>query len=111
MDPSERRSPIVIQQHTGTRDATTNEISRAWTTLKTIFGQISPIRGREHNVMNSQETYVTHLVRCHHYDVTDVTNAMRIVYEGTVFNITHILRDFEEHKEATIGARETDEAP
>jgi SPP1 family predicted phage head-tail adaptor len=102
MGIGDRHHPITVQSFTETRDSVTNEVTRAWTTLRCIFGSAEPRRGREHIVEGQVFQQNTVRFRFDYHDVADVTDVMRLVFEGVTYDITSIMPDHASKYETTI---------
>lgn len=64
-----------------------------WEKVRSAWASILPMRGTEDFRANERFSTVTHRFRFDFYDARDVTEKMRLDYEGRQFDIVAILRD------------------
>lgn len=87
MNPGTLDQRITIEQETRTPDDSGGAAS-AWSTLTTTWAAVKPIQGRERSEVAAVEAPALYrfTIRCR----ADVTAAMRIGWNGQVFNIRFI---------------------
>lgn len=116
-DPTTYRSYVTVQVASDTRDATTNESRRTWSTLNVggrdiqFWADLNPDRSNEIQVDLSQESYTIWTMRADYYDAKDVRSYHRIVFDGRVFQILGTMPDERFHRDFVAKLRETDEQP
>lgn len=81
---SRLRQRIMIQQPDNTADDA-GGVTKSWEDLAPVWAEVEPISASEVLQADSLRSEVTHRVTIRYRD--DVTNAMRILFEGRVFNI------------------------
>lgn len=79
---------IAIQQRSSTVDAF-GQASPTWSDLLTCWARIEPLSGRELVLAQAQNAEVTHLVEVMYRPT--VTAAMRVVYQGRIFNVLSVI--------------------
>ena len=87
------KDQITIEKRGTTRDSLTNELAESWETHCEPWCEIMPTRAVEIVVDNQVVSRVFYRFRCRHDDVDDVTAAMRISFEGKVYEIQSLLPD------------------
>ena len=85
---SRLRQRITIQQQSQTPD-TGGGFSRSWGNVATVWAEVIPISGREVLANQQLQGQVTHRITIRYR--SGVTTAMRVAYEGRVFNIRSVL--------------------
>lgn len=78
---------IVIQQRTDTRDAAGEPIP-TWSVLDTVWAALEPLQGQE--LIEAQETNAKRKARFRIRYRTDVTEKMRVVWDGETWDINAI---------------------
>jgi len=100
------RHTIIIQQQQG-RDSTGAPTS-AWTDFaKDVRASVEPLQGREYLAASGQQAEVTTRFRLRY--IPGVTAAMRVVFEGRIFNIVTPIDPNMLHRELLLMTVETDE--
>lgn len=79
---------ITIQQRSSTPDSYGQQ-SGAWTDVVTCWAGIEPLTGRELLAAQAVNTENTHQVKLRYR--TGITAAMRVVYQGRLFNILSVI--------------------
>ena len=82
------RRQITLQRRTSTND-TFGQQSTAWTTLRTSYAEIEPLTGRELETAQAINAEVTHRITLRYR--SDITTALRITYQGRIFNVLSVL--------------------
>jgi SPP1 family predicted phage head-tail adaptor len=91
MNPGKLNCRVAIEQPDGTRDALGQHDPEAWVLLDTVWANIRYGSGREAIEADRETASARVSIRIRRR--TDVTAAMRVVYEGTVFQIMSVLQD------------------
>jgi len=81
---------VTIQQRAAGQDAT-GKPNGAWGTLDTVWASIRHETGAEFIRADHDTSVVKASIRIRRR--LDVTNAMRVVYEGTVYQVRAVLQD------------------
>lgn len=79
---------ITIEQPTASQDAY-GEPVESWGALATVWAQVQPLRGEER--FEAQQVGAERTVRFRIRYRSDVTEQMRVVYDGDVYDITAVL--------------------
>lgn len=79
---------VTIQSRSTTKDSF-GEAQQTWSTVITCWARIEPLSGRELVLAQAINAEVTHLVEIFYRPT--VTAAMRVVYQGRVFNIVSVI--------------------
>jgi head-tail adaptor len=110
MRSGSRTEPVTIEQKvTGTRSGPHNERVDTWEELRTCFARVESKGGREHFENGKRYNETVYLFTFDFYDVSDVTDQMRLVFNGGYYSIRKIARDFAERRSATFEATTSDE--
>jgi len=90
---------VTFQQRGTTLDSFGQQ-SETWTTVLTARASVEPLSGSELVSAGAQigETMVTVIVR---YRPT-ITQALRLTYQGAVYNIISVVDDFARHRKLTM---------
>ena len=88
LDPGRLRERVTIQQATESRNSL-GEVTQAWSTFVERWASVEGLSGREVLLSGQQQTEVTHRVRMRY--VEGMTQQMRILWRGRVFEITSLL--------------------
>ena len=93
------RQMIVIQSHTFTTDDFGGQIE-AWADVATVAASVEPLSGRELIAAQAAQSEITtrFVVRY----LAGIEPAMRIVYNGKIYNISAIIDPEERHRELQI---------
>ena len=86
MKAGQLRHRITIQSYTTTN--THGEITKTWSTFKTVWARIEPITGREWLESGIVEAEVTHRVTIRY--LANVKPQMRIYYDSKYYDIMYI---------------------
>lgn len=89
----QRRAALLDSNGDVQQDPTTGEVSYAWSELTELWAAIEPLSGREFIQSQATQSKVTGRIVIRHY--TNINAGMRIVHNGTVYNIEAILPDKE----------------
>lgn len=84
MRAGELNRRITIQQPTVAKDQY-KRVTTGWVDFKTVWAAVEPLNGREY--IQAQNTNAEITVRFRIRYLPDVTNAMRVLYDGRVFNL------------------------
>jgi len=90
---------VTIQQRSMAVD-TFGQQSETWTTLLTARASVEPMSGSELVAAGAQldETMITVVVRYR----PSITAAMRLTYQGAVYNILSVVDDYARHRKLTL---------
>ena len=88
LDPGRLRERVTIQQATESRNSL-GEVTQTWSTFVERWASVEGLSGREVLLSGQQQTEVTHRVRMRY--VEGMTQQMRILWRGRVFEITSLL--------------------
>jgi SPP1 family predicted phage head-tail adaptor len=91
----EMRKQVSIEVEQPTTD-NAGGYALGWTTLATVWAQITPVSGNEVYTAQHLEGHVTHHVLMRYRD--DVTSDMRLSYNSRVFNIHAVLNTGERNQ-------------
>jgi SPP1 family predicted phage head-tail adaptor len=80
---------IAIQQRSSGTPDSFGQASQTWTDLLQCWARIEPLSGRELVLAQAQSAEVTHLVEIMYRPT--VTAAMRVVYQGRIFNVLSVI--------------------
>lgn len=80
---------ITIQQHSSSTPDGFGQASQTWSDLLSCWARIEPLSGRELVLAQAQNAEVTHLVEIFYRPT--VTAAMRVVYQGRIFNVLSVI--------------------
>lgn len=94
------RHRITIEAHTITRDEWGGAIE-TWTPLHSnVPAEVVPLSGREFVAASAEQAGVTARITVRY--LSDITEAMRIVFDGATYNIRAILPDPTARRHLTI---------
>ena len=85
---------ITLQQRSATLDSWGQQVT-TWSDLVTAWASIEPLEGRELVTAQALRAETTHKVTIRYR--AGITTAMRIVYQGRIFNILSSLDDAMNH--------------
>lgn len=91
MQAGKLRHRVTIESLVETQDGTTGAISRAWSTVATVWAAVEPLSGREFLAAQETQSQVTARIVIRHR--SDVTTKMRIAIGADRYNIHGILPD------------------
>ena len=93
------RTRVLIQQRALGRDGFGQQVT-TWSTLSEAWAAIEPMSGRELELAQAVSAEVTHQVTIRYRP--GITQAMRIVYNGRVFDIHSVLDADMRHREMVL---------
>jgi SPP1 family predicted phage head-tail adaptor len=93
MQAGKLRHRVTIESLVETQDGTTGAISRAWSTVATVWAAIEPLSGREFIAAQGAQAEVVARILIRYRD--DVVAKMRVVFGSKVYNIRAVLPDKE----------------
>lgn len=99
MQAGKLRRRIEIQRRTATQDDYGQPLT-TWTTEITTQAEFEPLNGRELVAAQAVQSEVTHTVTIRYR--AGITPAMRIKYDGRLFNIHAVLDEAERHRMLTL---------
>lgn len=79
---------VTIQQRGAAKDGF-GQATQTWTDLLSCWARIEPLSGRELVMAQAQNAEVTHLVEIIYRPT--ITAAMRVVYQGRIFNVLSVI--------------------
>lgn len=94
---------ITFRKPTITQDPNTGEMIETWTDYLSVFAKVEPLVGREYFAAAAVQSEDTTKFTIRFHDGLDVT--MRIVFDGTEYNITSIQNIRSANRETLIYAR------
>ncbi len=94
---------ITIQQVTITQDPQTGEMIESWGDFVSVFAKIEPLVGREYLAAAAIQAEDTTKFTMRYRG--DIDAAMRIAFDGKLFNITSIQNIRSANRETLIYAR------
>jgi SPP1 family predicted phage head-tail adaptor len=97
------RRQITIQQRDATVDSFKQEVV-TWTTFATCWAEIDPMSGRELMAAGAQQFEMTHEITIRYR--AGVTPAMRVLYQGRIFNIVAVIDNDTQHRKLTLVCQE-----
>lgn len=101
---------ITIQRKSTGRDACGGELPAAWETFATRWASVEPLQGREYNSPSGEHAVATTRFRLRY--LHGVTASMRVVFEGSVFNLVSPPIDHNmQHVELHLMTEQTEEEP
>ncbi|MDR3425292.1 MAG: phage head closure protein [Alphaproteobacteria bacterium] len=95
------RKQIALQAEQQTPDGA-GGYALAWTTLATVWADISPATGREVYTAGHLEGRVTHKVTIRWRSDITITTDMRLLYNARTFNIRAVMNQDEANQYATL---------
>ena len=81
------RHRVAIQQAVESKGATGQTV-RVWSTVKTVWARIEPIRGEERIAAQQTQSKQTHRVSLRHNAYPALTGAHRFLFGTRIFEIT-----------------------
>lgn len=99
---------IQIQQRSTSQD-TFGDQAQTWTTIATVWGEISPLSGRELMSAQSVQSEITHQITVRYQSIfanPKAVTAYRAVYKGRYFNITSCENQDERNRIVILSATE-----
>jgi len=99
MRAGDLRRQITLQSRSTTRD-TFGEPALTWTNVATVWAAITPLSGRELELAQAMNSEISHQVQIRYR--SDVTSAMRVVYQGRYFNILSVMDVEMRHRELQL---------
>lgn len=103
MQAGQLRKRVIIQQRSQTQDDYGQPL-QTWTDVATVYAGIEPLNGRELLAAQAVNSEVSHNVTMRYR--TGITPAMRLNYQGRLFNIHTILDENERHRMLTLQCSE-----
>lgn len=97
------RQRLVVQQEHPVADTGGGNVM-GWTTLKTVWAYVEPMRGQEKLLSGASTGTVTYRITMR-YD-SAITSAMRLLLGSRVFNIRSVLNEKERNHTLIIFAEE-----
>lgn len=92
MEAGKLRHRVTIEEKTQTQDGVTGDVTHTWTTwAENVPAAIEPLSGREFVTSAAQQAGVTARITIRWRE--GVTADMRIVHNGTLYNIAAVLED------------------
>lgn len=90
------RDEIVIERSTQTGVTSLNEPIVSWSEFVATFAEVEARRGREFfdDTTHQRFSETVYLFRCHSDAITGINTAMRIVFEGHIYDIRDIRPDY-----------------
>jgi SPP1 family predicted phage head-tail adaptor len=103
MKAGELRYRIIVQKRSITRDEE-GDINETWSDVVTTWASIKPIQGREYfsALAVNAEKNIRFVIRYR----LGITQEMRILYNGQIFDIQSIVDIEERHRELEIVCKE-----
>jgi SPP1 family predicted phage head-tail adaptor len=101
----ELRKQIAIQEEVPTPDDA-GGYALTWTTVATMWGDISPLNGNEIYTAQHLEGHVTHRITLRYRSDIAITSNMRAVYNNRTFNIRSIFNTDERNQWQELLAEE-----
>jgi SPP1 family predicted phage head-tail adaptor len=95
------RKQVSVQAEQRTPDGA-GGYALAWTTLATVWADISPASGNEIYVAGHLEGHVTHKVTMRWRGDLAIATDMRLLYNARVFNIRAVMNKDESNQWATL---------
>ena len=99
----ELRHRVTIQEEVATPDGG-GGYALGWADVATLWAKVEPLSARERLFAEKLDGVVTHRVVVRFRD--DITAAMRVLYEGRLFNIRGVLETGERERFTEILAEE-----
>jgi SPP1 family predicted phage head-tail adaptor len=99
MQAGQLRKRVTIQQRSQTQDEYGQPLL-TWSDVATVYAAIEPMNGRELIAAEAVNSDVTHNVTMRYR--AGITAAMRLNYQGRLFNIHTILDENERHRMLTL---------
>jgi SPP1 family predicted phage head-tail adaptor len=99
MRAGDLRRQIKIQQRSTAQD-TLGQPVLTWTDVCTTWADIQPLSGRELELAQAINAEVNHQVTIRYR--TGITAAMRVLYQGRIFNIQAVMDVDTRHKELQL---------
>ena len=81
------RQRVTLQQESQTADGA-GGYALNWTDVATVWAEIEPMSGREIRFARRLEARLSHVIALRYR--SDITTAMRVSYDGRLFNIRAI---------------------
>lgn len=78
---------VTIKQVTQAKNAY-HEMIDTWTTLATVWAEVSPLNGRE--VFEAQKVNAASTIKVTMRARSDITSAMQLVYSGVTYAIDYV---------------------
>lgn len=103
MQAGQLRKRVIIQQRSQTQDDYGQPL-QTWTDVATVYAGIEPLNGRELLAAQAVNSEVSHNVTMRYR--SGITPAMRLNYQGRLFNIHTILDENERHRMLTLQCSE-----
>lgn len=95
------RKQLIVQAEQQTPDGA-GGYALAWTTLASVWANISPLTGRELYTAGHQESRVTHKVTMRWRKDLAITPDMRLLYNERVLNIRAVINEGERNQYAIL---------
>ena len=89
---------VQIQTATTARGATGEPVA-TWTTVKTIWAAIEPVKGDERLAAQGVQARLTHRVHLRYNAYRALSSAMRFCYGTRIFEITAVVNRYEANRE------------
>lgn len=100
MDLGRMNRRITIQHKAVTGRASNGEELRSWATYRTAWAALEPINGRE--FLTERDTLAQQVVRFRMRYQPGIDPAMRILHDGSVFEIVEVLDPNHRHLELEL---------
>ena len=101
-----RRSRRVELQSASEVASETGQVTKTWTTIRTVWGQIAPISGREVFTAHQVSADVTHRVYLDFHEADDVTAEWRLKHGTRIFEIEAVLNVEERDRKIEVWCKE-----
>lgn len=85
------RHRVQLQQQTETRDPNTGAVEIGWADVAQVWAAIEPLSAREFIQSSSEQNKVVARITIRYR--ADVRPSMRVLHNGTAYNITGVLAD------------------
>lgn len=93
------RRRITIEQRASTQDSSMQRVE-TWSTFATCWAEIRPLQGRELQTAQAVAAETTHELSLRYR--AGVTPAMRVAYQGRIFDITAVMDPDTRHRRLTL---------
>lgn len=94
------RHRIEIQRSTWSQDPVTGEMTYSWETEAIVWAAVEPLQGREFFAAASIQSETTTRIRMRYRPGIDT--AMRILFDGSIYNITSIIEPQKRRRELQL---------
>lgn len=104
MKAGRHKTEISIEQSSIVSMSAINEPVVTWSTWRTVFVQVDPIKGREAFEVNQRYSEQLYRFEGRFVELEGVDAKMRINFDGTLYNIRSILPDHQNREKIVIEA-------